>query len=408
MNKIKYLSCILLICALSSAIWSQELLTIDTIKHGSFKLIPLPVLGANPTFGWVFGVAPSASWFMGDPENTSLSSALGAIMYTTNKQLMFSVRGTTFFNKDAWNMQTDVRYFITSQPTYGLGTGPQSAKPISNGSLSLSDDPYVPISTSQMLEFDFIRIHNTLMKNIEGTRFYAGLGYHLDYHFNIQDNLLDIEADTPVITSHYKYCDSLGFSPTEYTLSGISVNFMYDSRDNMVNPYSGRFAFISLRMNPEFLGSSRASSLLWVEYRDYIHLNKARPRHLIGFWIFGNFTSSGYVPYMDLPAIGWDQFGRSGRAYTQGRFRGKHLIYNEIEYRVPLQKKKETFGAVVFINGTTASSYTGINLYKYYDIGYGIGLRVMIDKKSRANVNIDYAWGNYGAQGFYFGINEVF
>jgi hypothetical protein len=148
--------------------------------------------------------------------------------------------------------------------------------------------------------------------------------------------------------------------------------------------------------------------VLWVEYRDYIHLNKERPRHLIGFWLYGNFVTSGYVPYMDLPAIGWDQFGRSGRAYTQGRFRGKHLIYNEVEYRVPLQRKKDTFGAVVFVNGTTASSFTGIDLYEYLDIGYGIGLRVMIDKKSRANVNIDYAWGNYGAQGFYFGINEVF
>jgi outer membrane protein assembly factor BamA len=162
-------------------------------------------------------------------------------------------------------------------------------------------------------------------------------------------------------------------------------------------------------MNPEFLGSDKNSTLLWLEYRDYLHLSKSRPRHLIGFWGYGWFVTSGDVPYLDLPAVGWDLFGRSGRAYTQGRFRGHDLIYTEIEYRVPLQRKKELFGAVAFINGTTATDRDAdINLYDYLDVGYGIGLRVMINKKSRASLNIDYAWGKYGEEGFYFGLNEVF
>jgi len=113
---------------------------------------------------------------------------------------------------------------------------------------------------------------------------------------------------------------------------------------------------------------------------------------LIGLWTFGWFQTTGTVQYMDLPGVGWDQFGRSGRAYTQGRFRGQDLIYTELEYRVPLQKKKETFGAVAFINGTTATNRdANIKLYEYLDIAYGVGLRVMVMKKSRANLTIDYA-----------------
>ncbi len=65
---------------------------------------------------------------------------------------------------------------------------------------------------------------------------------------------------------------------------------------------------------------------------------------MIGFWTYGWFVTSGDVPYMDLPAVGWDQFGRSGRAYTQGRFRGEDMWYGEAEYRFPLQKTKETLG----------------------------------------------------------------
>jgi hypothetical protein len=32
----------------------------------------------------------------------------------------------------------------------------------------------------------------------------------------------------------------------------------------------------------------------------------------------------------------------------------------------------------------------------------------MVMKKTRANLSLDYAWGEYGAHGFYFGLKEVF
>lgn len=377
-------------------------------KQKNLKIIPLPVIGASPTTGFLFGIAPGAYWTMGDPSNTSLSSALGSAVYTTNKQILFTAKANTFFAGDRWNMLTDIRYFITSQPTYGLGTGPQSAKPVGTGFADYTDNPYQPISDAQMMEFDYFRFHNTVSKRYKDSRFFTGIGYHFDYHYKIKDNLLDLNANPQVVTSHYAYSTNNEINPNKYTSSGISLNILYDSRDNMVNPYKGRYAFANIRVSPEFLGSTKSSSVLWLEYRDYLHLSKSRPRHLIGFWTYGWFVTSGKVPYLDLPAVGWDQFGRSGRAYTQGRFRGQDIVYNEIEYRVPLQKNKETLGAVVFVNGTTASNGGNINLFKYYDLGYGAGLRVMINKKSRANLSLDYAFGKYGAQGFYLGLNEAF
>ncbi len=382
--------------------------TVRNEKKAKVKFVPLPVIGANPTSGFLFGLAPGAYWSMGDPANTSPSSALGTLIYTTNKQLLITAKSNTFFDGDQWNMLTDIRFFITSQPTYGLGTGQQSSKPVGTGFADYTDNPYQPIETAQMMEFDFFRFHNTLLKRYKDTRFFAGIGYHFDSHYKIKDNLLDLTANPQVITSHYAYSVTQGFNSEKYVSSGVSFNFLYDTRDNQVNPYKGRYALANIRVSPEALGSSKSSSVLWLEYRDYLHLSKERPRHLIGFWTYGWFVTSGKVPYLDLPAQGWDQFGRSGRAYTQGRFRGLDVVYNEIEYRVPLQKDKETFGAVVFINGTTASNRENIALFDYYDIGYGAGLRVMIDKKSRVNLNLDYAFGKYGAQGFYLGLNEVF
>lgn len=404
--------CILLIAFfIHTNLWAQQDSTeVKKKNKHQLSIIPLPAIAANPTSGWMFGVAPGASWFLGDPTNTHLSSALGTVIFTTKKQWIITLKANTFFAEDKYNLLTDMRYFITSQPTYGLGSGPQSAKLVNGaGTSDASDNPYNPVPDAQMMEFDYVRFHQTLLKRHQDTRFFYGLGYHLDYHYKIKDNLLNLDTTPQTITSHYAYSVAKGFDPTSYTTSGVSFNLLYDSRDNAVNPYAGRYAFANIRINPTFLGSSQNSTLLWLEYRDYIHLSKIRPRHLIGFWTYSWFRTSGKVPYMDLPAVGWDQFGRSGRAYTQGRFRGENMMYGETEYRFPLQKKKEMFGGVIFVNATTASnSDANIGLFKYVNPAYGIGLRVMINKKSRANLNIDYAWGSYGAQGFYFGINEVF
>jgi outer membrane protein assembly factor BamA len=246
------------------------------------------------------------------------------------------------------------------------------------------------------------------MKRYQNTRFFAGIGYHFDYHTKINDQLLNLNDSPQVLTSHYAYSKANNFNPNNYISSGVSINLLYDSRDNAVNPYKGRYAFANFRVSPKALGSSQNSSIVWLEYRDYLHLSKTRERHLIGYWGYAWFVSSGKVPYLDLPAVGWDQFGRSGRAYTQGRFRGEELVYNEIEYRFPLQKNNDLIGGVIFLNATTASNQLNIPLFKYLDYGYGAGLRVMISKKTRANLNIDYAFGEYGAQGFYIGLNEVF
>ena len=406
--KVKLIGIVLFLLSSVFSFGQDSLKVSEKKKEKNFRFLPLPAFAVTPTTGWMLGVAPGAYWMMGDKSNTSLSSALGTLIFTQKKQVLITAKANTFFKGDSWNMLTDIRYFINSQPTYGLGTGPQSAKPVGTAG-DYNGNPYQAIETSQMMEFSYLRMHNTLMKRYKDSRFFFGLGYHLDYHYKINDNLLNLDTVPQIITSHYAYSKINGFDPKQYWLSGISFNLLYDSRDNAVNPYSGRYAFANIRINPEFLGSTKSSSILWLEYRDYLHLSNTRPRHLIGLWTYGWFQTSGTVPYMDLPAVGWDQFGRSGRAYTQGRFRGEDLIYTELEYRIPLQRNKDTFGAVAFINGTTASnSDAGISLYDYLDTGYGVGLRVMVMKKSRANLSVDYAWGKYGAQGFYFGLNEVF
>jgi outer membrane protein assembly factor BamA len=91
-----------------------------------------------------------------------------------------------------------------------------------------------------------------------------------------------------------------------------------------------------------------------------------------------------------------------------GRFRGEDYVYGEVEYRFPLSKCSKIVGGVVFLNASTATNRTtGVGLFEYIKPGVGLGIRVMINKRFKTNLNIDFAVGE-DSQGFYFSGGEAF
>lgn len=373
------------------------------------KIIWMPVLASSPANGFMYGVAPSSNWLNGDPSNTSYSNLLGSIIYTTMNQFLFTAKGNIFSAGNESILMQDIRFFMTSQPTFGLGTGPNSAKLASNG-FEYDDGKFSKgIDEAQMQKFNFFRIYETYFKKVNDKGLYGGVGYHLDRHWKIEDDLLDLESDPPVITSDYAYAVANGFKSDSYTLSGISANILYDTRDNTVSPYKGNYALATLKYNPTWLGSTKESSSLWSEYRTYFNVQKSEPRNVIAWWLYGSFELGGTLPYLDLPALGWDQFGRSGRGYPQGRFRGQSVLYTELEWRFPIRTHSEKWGGVAFFNATSATNDDAeIGLFDEINKGYGVGLRYALDKESRTNLALDVGMGDYESLGIYLSVNEVF
>jgi outer membrane protein assembly factor BamA len=377
---------------------------------GDLFIIGMPIVAYNPSNGFQYGVGASASVFLGEPATTGISSALVSLTYTTKKQLLFFFKSTIFTDGNGWLLNGDWRYMDTSQPTYGGGTGPSSSKLASNG-FEIGDEQYsAPVNDAQMMAYKQIRFYETVLKKVR-SNFYLGLGYHLDIFTDVDDQLLALDSVPPVITSYYRYNDSTGFDQDRNVLSGFSLNASYDSRDNQNCPFKGQYANISFHVNPEFLGSDKNSTMLYTEYRKYFDLTKNH-HNMLCFWGIGNFLTSGVMPYNDLPALGEDQYNKSGRGYTVGRFRGQDLVYGEVEFRKHLASTKKSpdfLGMVVFFNAVTASnSYADIKLFDYVNIGGGAGIRIMASKNARTKLGIDYAWGNYGSSGFYLRMNETF
>jgi hypothetical protein len=369
-------------------------------------ILALPNVSYNPANGFLAGATGSAGFYIGPSETTRVSSMGFNLAVTSKKQLIATIKSNIYTPDNGFFLQGDWRFLIYNAATWGLGTNaPDSIE--SKNMFVWQGAEIDEIQDGYPMSYNYLKLHEILNFEV-GINKYVGLGYHLDRFARILDHKLQMETLPYELTPHYLYSKLHGFDSAAYVLSGLSLNLVYDSRDNQINAFEGQYVHLSYRISPRFLGSSQASSSLWMEFRTYQSLSKTVPRHLLAFWFFGNFMVSGQQPYLTLMALGEDQRGRSGRGYIAGRYRGEDLIYSEMEYRFPITPCSKILGGVIFLNATTASSRSGnVSLFQYVRPGVGFGLRLMLNKYFRTNINIDFAIGNK-SNGLYFSGAETF
>jgi len=314
---------------------------------------------------------------MGDPATTTPSAGSAGASYSTTGQISVQVK-TDFYTPDnGWALKGDWRYLDTRQSTYGLGP-------------ATGDQTQVP------MDFVLYRFYQTVLWHVPGTAMYTGLGYH----FNRWD---EIHEDVPpgTITDYQIYS---GGAPTRSTASGVSYNVLYDTRDNPINAQHGTYWYVSLRSYQKELGSDATWQGVWSDLRVYPQFPRGS-RNTLAIWNYNWFTF-GEAPYLDLPATGWDTYGRGARGWLQGRIRGKNQIYAEAEYRAPLTRDG-LLGGVMFANIVTTTT-PGVGQFGPFDQGYGLGLRMKFNKRNGTNLGVDLAWDLFGNPNVFFGMQEVF
>ncbi len=385
----------------------------NTPAYEAFTLYPsiIPAIGYNPALGFLIGVVSKFAMYFGDPAETTISNASLLVLLTSKSQLVLQLGSTVMTARDEWELQGDWRFLIYNQDTYGLGTG----TPLVASGFSIDGwGDTRPIAGAQPMKFDLLRFHQNALRKAWG-HLYVGGGYRIDRYFSIVDESLNLTGSPPVVTSHYAYSVYYGFNPAEYTLSGVSADVLYDSRDSTINPYKGFYGHLLLSGFPTWLGSSEASTMVGVDLRAYVGLSDDVPRNVLAFWVLSSGVTSGHQPYLALPSIGWDAAGTTGRGYIQGRWRGTSVVYAEAEWRFRITDNG-LFGGAVFANAETFSrpafNYLTVNepatnLFQYVRPAGGFGARILMSKESRTNLRVDFAWGQ-DSFCVYLGAGEAF
>ncbi|MBF4515432.1 BamA/TamA family outer membrane protein [Flavobacterium sp. ANB] len=371
----------------------DSIYVVKPVKNSFFLVIP--VIGSQPATGFVFGAVAQYT-FKGKQKTDKFSIANVGITYTTKKQWLVNIKNNILLKNNRIFLSGDYRLYIFSQPNYGLGTNiiPKRRE----------DDNFSIDSIAQPMDYNYFKFHQTASFEVR-KNFYVGGGINIDWYSTIKDKELDVANGN--LTYHYNYSQKYGFNDLEYFLTGMSLNLIYDSRDNQVNTNHGWFANINYRFNPVFFKNQRYSNVLYTEYRNFIPLSQKNKHYILGIWAYGQFITRGKVPYLNLPAIGWDQRSRSGEGYTQGLFRGTNLIYLSTELRFPITCNQMISGTVFTNFVTTSNPETNTNLFEYVQPAIGVGLRILIDKATRTNLIVDYAWGNR-SKAFYLNAGETF
>ena len=353
-------------------------------KRRDHFFVVAPTIGSKPSTGLSGGLNSNLAFFQGDEKTTHISSVSGGLRVSQKKQVLSGVRFSMFTADDRWFIQGDNRLSWTSQNTYALG-----AETLPTG--------------AENVKFNAFRLYETAYRNVR-PHLFAGLGINVATHSNIRPG--DGVLTTFDQSAYVAYNDLHGFAADRQTSGGTSLGLLFDTRDNGINAQRGWLASVAFRtFFNGFLGGDSTWQQLYLDVRTYRKLT-ADGRQKLAFWFLSDNVVSGTAPYLDLPATGSD--GRSARGYSDGRYRGEHLAYGEMEYRGTLTPNG-LLGCVAFLNTTTVDNAdAGKKLFDDFAPAAGLGLRVLLNKHSRTNLIADYGWGKQGSRGLYLGIQEAF
>ena len=332
----------------------------DTLKTNrdkkiAFSLLPAPV-NVNSNSGLVISFL--TTFYLGNSETTKMSQVSFAPYFSFTNQYVFPIQSYIYTNDNEWSFIGDYRFLIYPQPTYGLGNH--------------STDEEMSI-----LNYQQWRFYQFVTRKIEGD-FQMGLGFLYDNYQNISE-----ESNVEVETDYSKYMNGDFNDATSF---GVAVQALYDSRKNNINPEQGLYIETDFRFNTSGVENKKWKSV-YLDARKYHSFSTIRHK-VLAYRAFYWSTFDGKPHYLDLPSIGWDRDGRTGRGFTRNRFRSNALMYFETEYRTDISKNG-FFGAVFFTNISSVSKLSTYQFNKWHP-AVGTGLRIKWNKKNSSNLALDF------------------
>ncbi len=346
----------------------------DTLKSYNFSIVP--AAGYTLQTGFAILLASNFTFSLDKFDKSKTSTILSSIAYTQKNQIIFPIMANVWSKGHKYNFISDNKFLDYPSETYGLG-------------------PKAINSTSYRIDYIYLRLHETVLRKVAKNT-YAGVGIYYDNFWNIKE----IDAPEGIPSNFGRY----GKESREETLGWIG-QFLFDNRKNPVNAENGLYASLIFRNNPKNFGNKTSWNSCVIEIKKYIPF-PAKSKNTLALWSYSWLTFGGRVPYLLLPSTGWDDYFNTGRGYIQGRFKGGNMGYFEAEYRYRILKNG-LIGGTVF--GNVQSFKRDLKSHSEQLLpGYGLGLRIKMNKESSTNLSIDYGFGINGSRGFFVNLGEVF
>lgn len=363
MRTLFYIGIFLLLCSDLIAQEKKEESRFEKFFGKNLRFIGNPIIQNSPETGVKMGLAGNYFFKTGKDTNTRSSNTYLQIAYTTKNQFILEPIWNIFTPGEGYIFRGRAGYLDFTDHFWGLG-------------------PAASQDGKTDLAYKRIYVQSKLLKNLSGNWF-GGLAMRYSNIFQLTwlDIIPDIEGNAGSV------------------IGGFGPNIQGDFRDNPFSPQKGWYADLFWSAYGKFAGSNYRFNQLQADGRYYLSTRK--PRQVLALQVFADLTF-GEQPFRELPRLG---SAFLMRGFFEGRFRDKHYMAAQAEWRQPIYKRVH---ASAFIGaGEVANSFDELSLMRIKVAGGG-GIRFLLNPKESIFVRFDYAWNNEGGGGFYIRINDAF
>jgi outer membrane protein assembly factor BamA len=346
---------------------AQDDSSADSASGGN-SLIPIPVFFTTPETGVAFG-AGATYLIRSDSGGLSVrpSSLRAFAVYTAKKQLILSVGGELYLDRERHQARFDVSYLRFPTTFWGIG----------NDAPDAAEEDYTPRTFGVLLGWQ--------RQVVPG--WYAGLTAEFAHR-----RLLETEDGGLLATAAVP-----GVADGRVVGGGLAAS--RDTRDNTVYPRSGSFHQLTWSVFDEAIGSDYSYASTVLDLRHYVSVTAG---HVMALRVVG-IAKTATPPFDRLSELGGDVLLRG---YFQGRFRDRQLLAVQGEYRLPVWWR---VGVVGFAGaGQVARDLDGFDV-DGVKLSAGLGLRVALSPSDGLNLRADWGYGfDVGTSGLYLGLGEAF
>ncbi len=332
----------------------------ETRKDSLISFFGTPLLFYSPDTRWGIGAAGIVTF----PTRPRRSNLTFNFSYTQNKQVLIFFPFQWLSNRNKWRFYGEVGWYRYLFRYFGIGNEH-------------------PNSYEETYTAKYPRIRLTAATRVQAKHL-VGLRFFLDGY-----NIVSASPDGEIAKKMVTGADG-GIS------SSVGPVWISDSRDNSFYPRSGWLTEFALTGENWLTGSDFKFARCSLDVARYFSLG----RNVLAFNGIAMFTA-GDVPFFQLPQIG----GPSRlRGYPLGKYRDKHLLIAQAEFRFPIVWR---FKAVVFV-GTGTVFGKADETAKLRPNG-GAGLRFEFDRRQKLHLRVDYGIGEgKGNSGVYVTLGEAF
>lgn len=347
---------LLLFCALPTLLCAQRT---PIANDTTVRFFGVPLVFYTPDTRWGGGVAGIVT-FRGRPLRSSVSFS---VAYTQRKQLLLWFPYQIFGRRGRWRAYGEVGFYRYLYQYFGIG----NRYPYS----------YIETYTARYPRFRISALREINSRHSVGFRYWFD-----DYRI--------VEAEAQGEVAERKILGAEG---------GVSSAFgpvwLFDSRNNQFFPRRGWLVE----------GSVFGEHRLTVSDFNYLRATLDAARYFPAGWrnvmvvqFVAQFTA-GSSPFFMLPQLGGS---RLLRGYPAGKFRDKHMLAVQAEWRFALfwRLKGVAFAGTGGVFGSPGETL------RWRPNG-GAGLRFEFDRKQRIHLRADYGFGD-GISGFYLTVGEAF